>query len=155
MGKLSLDLGSKTGYCIINDNGEKISGRVTFKTSEKKQKKYFKFQEWLFSVFKEYNINKVFYEKVDFGLNTYSTQAHGAYVATIHTAVNTFMVSKNKKIEVKGYNVNTIKKKLTGRGNATKMGMIHYAEKWIGRTITDDNEADAIGVMVTALKDGK
>lgn len=157
--KLALDLGAKTGYCIITQDGKKISGCKKFKkkSKEKKQDRYYKFQSWLEDIISLYVVEKVFYEKVDFGLNVYATQAHGAYVATIHNAVNNInlKLKKSTKIEVYAYGVGTIKKKLTGRGNASKMGMIHYAEKWIGKTITDDNEADAIGVMVTALKDGK
>lgn len=151
---LALDLGANTGYCLRGADGSFLTGKVYFKSKGGKHKKYHKFSEWLKYFIEARAITSIYYERVDFGLNVYASQAHGAYVATIHNVVNSFNATNScYKIHVGSYGVAEIKKALTGMGNASKMGMIHYAEKFVDRKIEDDNIADAVGVMKTALND--
>lgn len=156
-GKLALDLGANLGYCIMKPDGSYISGseKIKKKKGENKKSKYFNFKKWLETVIEEFDIGKIFYERVDFSINTYASQAHGAYVSTIYTLVTELNEDLDEPIQIYAYGVGHVKKALTGHGNATKMGMIHYASKWMKKEITNDNEADAVGVMVAAIKHGK
>lgn len=151
---LTLDLGATTGYCLRRGDGSFLTGKVYFNAKKGKHRRYHKFSEWLQEMIESNNVQELYYERVDFGLNVYASQAHGAYVATIHNVVNKFNAGNPYyKLEVGSYGVSEIKKAHTGSGNASKMGMVHYAEKFVDRKIEDDNIADAIGVMKTALKD--
>lgn len=151
MNILALDLGVNLGYCILREGEGLLYGKVNLRT-KKKHDKYHKFSEWLKEVIEQYEIKVVFYERVDFSFHTYSAQAHGAFVGTIHNVCNYLKQVRGWNIFVDSFSVPEVKKGLTNMGNASKMGMIHYAEKYVDATIVDDNVADAIGVMKTGIK---
>ena len=136
--KLALDLGLKLGYCIRYNNGVYDYGVKYLKS---KDDKFNSFEKFLYEVNSKEKIDKIYYENVTFGYNTYATQSWGGLKAILLN-----FCDKNN-IYIEGFEVSTVKKKFTGHGNASKMGMVHYAEKWIGEEIKDDNEADAIAVM--------
>lgn len=149
--EISLDLGRHLGYCIRFDNGTYKTGCKDLAMPSGKGDKYayyINLNKFLLKCHHTELITKIYIELVTFSTNTYATQAHGAYKAEVGTFARTRM------IPVKEIPVSTVKKKLTGRGNASKAGMIHYAEKWLGISIFDDNEADAVGVMY-AGRNGK
>jgi Holliday junction resolvasome RuvABC endonuclease subunit len=54
-------------------------------------------------------------------------------------------------VPYQGAPVGTIKKFLTGQGNANKQAMIDAARK-LGFSPADDNEADAIAILLWAIK---
>jgi crossover junction endodeoxyribonuclease RuvC len=150
MAELALDLGTKMGFCIRTGYATFDCGVVNLgKKAKTKFDKYNNLDKWLVNTYNllkgENNpIDKIYYEKVDFSYHTYSAQAHGGFVSIIQ------LFCKKNNIECEGFSVSEIKKKLTGRGNASKMGMVYYAEKYVNGIITNDNTADAIGVMFTA-----
>lgn len=141
--EIAFDLGARLGFCIRTNNGTFISGckNLTQKKNDTKYKKLHLMNKMLDDLLHHFDIKAIYYEEVSFGTNTYATQAHGAYKGVI----NSF--AELNGIEIEAFQVPTIKKELTGRGNASKHGMINYAEKYVGYKVTDDNEADAIGVM--------
>lgn len=143
--EVAFDLGANMGYCIRYRNGNFQSGCIDLnkKTDETKYTKLNKFEDWLEHHHDLIHFKQIYYERVDFAQHTYAAQAHGA----LKGKLNGF--AEKNDIPIKGFAVSTIKKKLTGRGNATKQGMIMYAEQYVGKEIWDDNEADAIGVMKT------
>lgn len=151
MVELALDLGAHMGWCIRKKKDEFESGvlDMTKKKDESKYAKLNKIRKFLSDIHEEYTISKIYYERVDFGMHTYATQAHGAYKGVVH------QFAESNDIDIEGFAVPSIKKSLTGRGNASKQGMIYYAEKYVGKEITDDNEADAIGVMHTGRRGKK
>lgn len=143
--ELALDLGAKMGWCIRTNNGSFLSGCKSFtkKSGETRYSKLNKIRRWLDVIEDNFTISNIYYEEVNFSTNTYADQAHGAYKGNLH------QFAEINEIPIEGFAVPTIKKELTGRGNASKQGMIYYAEKYVGYEIMDDNEADAIGVMYT------
>lgn len=153
MSELALDLGIKMGYCIRTGFGKFEYGLVNLDAGSKRTKydKLKQLDDWLILISKTLEekgtpLGIVYYEKVDFSYHTYSTQAHGAYVGIVR------LFCQKKGIMCEGFSVSKIKKSLTGRGNASKMGMVYHAEKYVNETINNDNIADAIGVMYTARK---
>lgn len=142
---LALDLGARMGWCIRTNNGTYVSGCRDFtrKSDDTRYSKLNKIRRWLEQIHEHFPIANIYYEEVTFSTNTYADQAHGAYKGVLH------QFAEIHEIPIEGFPVPTVKKSLTGRGNASKQGMIYYAEKYVGKEITDDNEADAIGVMHT------
>lgn len=142
--ELSLDLGIKLGYCIRKDDGNYTHGVFKLKGGDRKYKSFkdaLKFFEEAFG-----KIDKIYFENVSFQSYTYSSHSWGGMKSIL------LAFCEEKKIDCMGFEVSTIKKEFTGKGNSSKMGMIHYAEKWMGKNISDDNEADAIAVMYTARR---
>lgn len=141
---VALDLGINYGYSILLKNKKVVSGNGTIKSSSKVKG----ILDLLNSLenFHGCKIKKIYYEKVTFGYNTYATQAHGKYVGALE------LFCSDRDIDCIGIEVPTVKKDLTGIGNASKMAMMHYANKYVIKDIKNDNEADAIGVLVAGLK---
>jgi Holliday junction resolvasome RuvABC endonuclease subunit len=53
-----------------------------------------------------------------------------------------------KELPYSGIPVGTIKKRATGKGNASKEEMVAAAKlKWPGEIIVDDNQADALWIL--------
>lgn len=139
MAELGLDLGQHFGWCIRTGQGEFQSGNERIGNGAKKTATVLK--EQIEIIVESFDVDKIYYEKVHFSTNTYATQAHGAYRSMVE------LVADEHNAEIEGIAVRTVKKSLTGRGNASKHGMMVYAEKYVGYKIEDDNEADAIGVL--------
>ena len=55
--------------------------------------------------------------------------------------------------QYRGYSPMTIKKFATGNGRADKKAMIAAAVKLTGKNVTDDNEADALCLLLLAKQD--
>lgn len=146
--ELALDLGIDLGYCIRMDSGKYHSGCMTLKNkNEDRYVALIKLEKFLEKLNKKERITQIYIEVVNFSTTTYATQAHGSYKGEVNKW------ALKRMIPVEELPVRTVKKRLTGKGNASKHGMIHYAEKWIGKEIYNHNEADAIGVMF-AGRDG-
>lgn len=141
MVELGLDLGAHFGWCLRLGQGEFMSGNERLGNEDSKVATVLKEQVEI--LVEAHRVKKIYYEEVNFQTNTYATQAHGSYKSMVE------LVADENDIPVKGIPVRTIKKSLTGRGNASKHGMQVYAEKYVGYEVSDDNEADAIGVLHT------
>jgi len=61
-------------------------------------------------------------------------------------------IAAAKKIEYVGIPASTLKKNMTGKGNASKEDMMKIAAKFLGRVCEDDNEGDAICMAMWAWK---
>jgi crossover junction endodeoxyribonuclease RuvC len=147
---LALDLGTTTGWAI--GGGRSItSGFVSFKSGryEGGGMRYLRFANWLRELRKNIGqIDAVYFEEVRRHVSTDSAHVYGGLLATL-----TAWCEENA-IPYQGMPVATIKKYITGKGNAKKDEVI-AAVKNRGHVVEDDNEADAIAILLLALEDGK
>jgi Holliday junction resolvasome RuvABC endonuclease subunit len=80
-------------------------------------------------------------------MSTAAAHAFGGYRAIL------WQVCQIQEIESVGVGVGEWKKHITGKGNAPKNDVIAAIKKR-GYPVTDDNEADAIGILLYALETG-
>lgn len=142
---LALDLGTNLGYCVEENGKITLSGCINLGNKEERVRNFINFLQ---DIYDSNNLELVYYEKVTFSTNTYADQFHGLMKGTLES------FCYERKITCHGIPVQTIKKVFTGKGNASKMAMVHYAELLTGSKIYNDNEADAIGVLYTGKKLG-
>ena len=145
---LALDLGTKTGWALripSNDPGERTvtSGTQDFKSGrfEGGGMRYLRFKKWL----EELNqlsegIDQIYFEEVRRHLGVDAAHAYGGFLAHLSAWC------EDKKIPYLGVPVGTIKKHITGKGNANKKAIIS-AIKELGFDPADDNEADALALL--------
>lgn len=144
---LSLDLGTKTGFCI-SDSGQIIkSGTKFFKSNRDRSLggRFVRFRDWLNYTLDSYKIEKIVYEQVYGHTGVEAAHIYGGFL--YHMAAICF----DKKIELESIGVCTIKKLISGNGRATKQEVINAVTS-LGFNPIDDNEADAIAIMCCFLK---
>lgn len=105
------------------------------------------FCEWMQYALQTYKPSVVVYEDVKRHMSTAAAHSFGGYRAIMN------LVCQGYKIETVGIGVKVIKMHITGNGNAPKNDMIAAIQNR-GYNVTDDNEADAIGALLTALETG-
>lgn len=143
MNILALDLGSATGWAIRDRNGLITSGRDKFSESGKTNgRKWMNFRTRLAGF---ENIDVVYYEDVKRHLSTLSAHAFGGFLAHLE------LWCEVRKIPLIGVGVGTVKKNFTGNGHANKEDMVAEAKKR-GYNPACDNQADAIAIMLLAIK---
>ncbi|MBY7649730.1 MAG: hypothetical protein C4617_04480 [Candidatus Liberibacter europaeus] len=145
MGVLALDLGSKMGFAVKRD-GQVFSGVVKFENGrfEGGGMRFLKFQNWLNSL---EGIKVVWFEEVRRHLGVDASHAYGGFLAVLASWC------EKQKIAYGGIPVQTIKKHITGKGNANKQLVISEVKK-LGFNPIDDNEADALALLDYCLKKG-
>jgi crossover junction endodeoxyribonuclease RuvC len=147
---LALDLGQKTGWAVRNTDGAIASGTVEFKPGrfEGGGMIYLRFRAWLQEVDETAGgICAVYFEEVRFHRGVTAAHAYAGYLAHLTAWAEMF------KIPYRGVPVGTIKRHVTGRGNADKDAVI-AAVRALGFDPVDDNEADALALLDWALKVG-
>jgi Holliday junction resolvasome RuvABC endonuclease subunit len=145
---LALDLGQKTGWAVRNTDGAIASGTVEFKPSrwEGGGMVYLRFRAWLQGVDGTAGaISAVYFEEVRSHRGVAAAHAYGGYLAHL-TAW-----AEAQQLPYAGVPVGTIKRHVTGRGNADKAAVI-AAVRRLGFDPKDDNEADALALLDWALK---
>ena len=145
---LALDLGTTTGWAIRGFDGLITSGTVSFKPGryDGGGMRYLRFTNWLTEVDRLSGpIEAIWYEEVRRHAGTDASHVYGGLMATL-TAW-----AELRGIPYSGVPVGTIKKFLTGQGNANKRAMIDAARQR-GFSPADDNEADAIAILLWAIK---
>jgi Holliday junction resolvasome RuvABC endonuclease subunit len=144
MNILALDLGTATGFAIWN-NGAITSGTKKLRHNKNASGlRFLDFRCWLIEMIKEHNIDEVFFERVYAHKGTCAAQCFGGFMYMLAT------VCEELSVKCSGISVGTIKKFMTGKGNATKEEMIAVA-KTHGFNPIDDNEADSVAILLTAL----
>jgi Holliday junction resolvasome RuvABC endonuclease subunit len=148
MNILALDLGTKTGFALL-DEGQLESGTVVFdvKRGESAGMRYIRFNRWLATVALHISgpprVGLIVYEAAH--------QRGGAateIAAGFTTRVQEFCAARG--IEHASVHTATLKKWTTGNGHAKKPEMIAaVSERW--KKVTDDDEADAIALLYHAL----
>ncbi|MGB4191885.1 MAG: hypothetical protein WBJ81_04990 [Rickettsiales bacterium] len=140
---LAVDLGTTTGWAIKNEYGI-TSGSMSFKPSrfEGGGMRYLHFQRWLSELPK---VNIVYFEEVRRHLGVDAAHAYGGFLGTLTAWC------EMKKIPYEGIPVGTIKRFITGKGNASKLEVIERI-KALGYRPIDDNEADALSLLHLAMQ---
>ena len=147
---MSLDLGTSTGWALRNEYGSIISGTAHFKPRrfEGGGMRYLRFKHWLTETKNVAGaINAVYFEEVRRHIGVDAAHAYGGFLAHLTAWC------EHHSIPYEGVPVGTIKKHATGKGNADKDAMI-AAMRGKGHSPEDDNEADALALLLWALDQG-
>ena len=146
MALLALDLGTACGFAIFKD-GKFISGTRKLGTyKEKFGARFHEFRTWLLNIIAKHNIEAVYFERVFGHKGVEAAHCYGGFLYMLAS------VCFQQNIPCKGLIVQAIKKFMTGKNNATKDEMIAAARQKRFNPETDD-EADAIAIMLLALKE--
>lgn len=143
---LSLDLGTATGWALSNKHGRIISGTAHFRPRrfEGGGMRYLRFERWLNETRDVCGgIDAVYFEEVRRHIGVDAAHAYGGFLASLTAWC------EDHGIPYEGVPVATIKKFITGKGNAGKEAVIE-AVKALGHFPEDDNEADAIAIFYCA-----
>ena len=129
---LALDLGTTTGWALRSHEGLITSGTASFRPGRYVGggMRYLRFTNWL----------------TELGRHAGTDAAHvyGGLMASLTSW------GELRGIPYEGVPVGTIKRHATGKGNAPKQAMIDAARAK-GFSPEDDNEADAIAILLWAL----
>ena len=144
---LALDLGSTTGWAIRNDRCRILHGTAEFRPTrfEGGGMRYLRFERWLDETRKiAGGIDAVYFEEV---------RRHVEPTPPISTAASSQASppgASSRASPTRASPVGTIKRFATGKGNADKQTMI-AAIRERGFEPADDNEADAIAILLWAI----
>lgn len=145
---LALDLGTTTGWALQAADGLITSGTVSFRPSryDGGGMRYLRFRGWLDQLTQDAGlITAIHFEEVRRHAGTDAAHVYGGLLATLTAWAET------AGIAYQGVPVSTIKRHATGKGNANKDAMM-AAARARGFSPTDDNEADAIAILLWALE---
>jgi hypothetical protein len=145
---LALDLGTNTGWALRGHDGLITSGTVCFKPRrfDGGGMRYLRFTNWLAELDRLSGpIAAIWFEEVRRHAGTDASHVYGGLMATL-TAW-----SELRGVPYAGVPVGTIKRHATGKGNAPKEAMIASARAR-GFSPADDNEADAIALLLWAIE---
>lgn len=143
---LSLDLGQHTGWALGKSEGECLaSGTILFRNKrfEGGGMVWLRFRSWLDKIahlVAPDAIGMIAFEEVRMHLGTDAAHAYGGYLAVLTSW------AELNKVPYKGVPVGTIKRHITGKGNANKQAVIEAVRK-LGFNPDDDNEADALSLL--------
>lgn len=143
--RLALDLGTQTGWCLLNKplrgGFSFVSGTESFKSDRYSGggMRYLKFRQWLDGVYAASPFDSVHFEEVRRHRGTDAAHVYGGLLGILTAWC------EEREIPYEGVPVGTIKRFWTGKGNAGKPEMLaECAER--GFKPQDDNEADAIAL---------
>jgi Holliday junction resolvasome RuvABC endonuclease subunit len=143
---LAIDPGTKCGYALY-DNGAIVSGvwDLRIKRNEGNGMRFIRLGNFLRETMP---VDICGFEEVMRHLSTDSAHVYGGITAVI------MAICETRKVPYVPVPVGTIKKHATGKGNANKEAMIEAAGRlYPGRTIADDNEADALCILSYLVKE--
>lgn len=143
---LTLDLGTKTGWALYRD-GLITSGTMDFKNNRFTSggMKFLRFCKFLTETKNLCDgIDAIYYEEVHRHLGTAAAHAYGGFMAHLTAWADSY------EILYDSVPVQTIKKHLTGKGNANKELMIKCVREK-GFNPEDDNEADALALLLYVM----
>ena len=141
---LALDLGTSCGFALVKD-GKFGSGTKKLRVNKRAfGSRFLDFRNWLLQMIALYGVQEIYFERVYGHSGTEAAHVYGGLMYTLAT------VCLEQNLKCVGLTVQTIKKFMTGKGNATKDEMI-AATKSRGFDPQTDDEADAIAIMLLAL----
>ena len=145
---LALDLGTTTGWAARNGRCRIVHGTAEFRPSrfEGGGMRYLRFGKWLEQTVEVTGgIDAVYYEAVGRHLGTDAGHVYGGLLATLTAWC------EEKGISYSGVPVGTWKRHACGKSNADKQAVID-AMRVRGFEPADDNEADAIAILLWAIE---
>ena len=148
---LTLDLGTKTGWAVRCKTGEIHSGIKIFKATrfEGGGMPFLKFKNWLDEMEASYEVfDLVYFEEVRRHIGTDAAHKYGGFIGQLTSWC------ESHHIPYQGIPVGTIKKHITGKGNASKQEVI-AAVRAKGFDPKDDNEADSLALLDLVLRNVK
>lgn len=140
---IALDLGTTTGWAIREAKGNITSGTASFKTArfEGGGMPFLRFKRWLTDLKVTLGaIDAIYFEEVRAHKGVDAAHKYGGFVAHLTSWC------EHHQIPYSGIPVGTIKKHITGKGNAPKESVI-MAVKNKGFAPIDDNEADSLALL--------
>ncbi|WP_375331663.1 crossover junction endodeoxyribonuclease RuvC [Candidatus Tisiphia endosymbiont of Temnostethus pusillus] len=140
---LALDLGTTLGWAIRDLTGRITFGTVTFKLKrfEGGGMPYLRFKQWLTELKNScIIIDAIYFEEVVQHKGVDAAHKYGGFLAHLTAWC------EHHQIPYQGVPVGTIKKYITGKGNASKQEVIK-AVKRKGFTTEDHNEADSLALL--------
>jgi hypothetical protein len=147
---LALDLGTATGWAMRLADGAVHSGTVSFRPSryDGGGMRYLRFRSWLDRLHGDSGgLGAVHFEEVRRHAATDAAHLYGGFLATLTAWC------EQRDIAYQGVPVGTIKRFIAGKGNADKAAVI-AAVRARGYRPADDNEADAIAILLWAIETG-
>ncbi len=142
MNILTLDLGTTTGWAIVQSGHVVKSGSESFRPRrfDGGGLRYLRFLQFLEDRRTHTaSIRAIFYEEVRRHMGVDAAHAYGGFLAVLTAWC------ENSQIAYEGIPVGRIKKHIAGKGNASKQQVIR-AVTALGHKPADDNEADAISI---------
>ncbi|MCK5920193.1 MAG: hypothetical protein KAG66_04590 [Methylococcales bacterium] len=140
---LCLDLGTKSGWALRSSDRLVSSGTAEFKHDRYQGggMRFLKFKQWLNQMLAAVDqIDAIYFEEVRRHLGVDAAHAYGGFLAHLTAWC------EQHGIAYEGVPVGTIKRHVTGKGNANKAKVIQ-AVRQLGYYPTDDNEADALALL--------
>jgi len=145
---LALDLGTTTGWALRDQAGSIAHGFVSFKPQrfEGGGMRFLRFKRWLTEIkaTTEHGIDAVYFEEVRRHLGVDAAHVYGGLMATLTSWC------EHHQIPYEGVPVGTIKRHISGKGNASKDDVIKAVCE-LGFAVSDDNEADALALLNLAI----
>ena len=152
---LALDLGTCTGWALQERSGRICSGSQPFRPQryEGGGMRFLRFQRWLTELSQASTsveqplIDQVVFEEVRRHAGVDAAHVYGGFFGQLSC------FCEHHRIPYQGVPVGTIKRHITGRGNASKAEVI-AAVRNLGHCPVDDNEADALALLHWAITAG-
>ena len=145
---LALDLGTTSGWALRDRTGRITSGSQSFKPQrfEGGGMRYLRFGRWISEIQTSVSeLQFLYFEEVRRHASTDAAHAYGGFLATLTAWC------EHHGVPYQGVPVGTIKKHVTGKGNASKDEMM-VAVRARGHAPADDDEADALALLLWALE---
>jgi Holliday junction resolvasome RuvABC endonuclease subunit len=140
---LTLDLGTQTGWALRSSDTLITSGTVAFRHDRYQGggMRFLRFKHWLDRMLVTVTrIEAIYFEEVRRHLGVDAAHAYGGFLAHLSAWC------EQHEIAYEGVPVGTIKRHVTGKGNAGKAKVIQ-AVRQRGHHPADDNEADALALL--------
>jgi len=144
---LALDLGTTTGWALRSSDGRIASGVLSLQPSryDGGGMRYLRFRNWLGQVRRDTGpIGAIHFEEVRRHAGTDAAHVYGGLLATLTSWC------EETGVPYQGVPVGTIKRFVTGKGNADKQAVM-AAVRQRGFSPADDNEADALAILLWAI----
>ena len=145
---LALDLGTTTGWALQTGDDFISSGTVSFNHTrfDGGGMRFLRFRRWLEQLDSDAGpIEAIYFEEVRRHVGTDAAHVYGGLLAVLTAWCEEHLVA------YQGVPVGTIKRFIAGKGNADKAAVIH-AVRQRGFAPVDDNEADAIAILLWAIE---
>ena len=145
---LALDLGTTTGWALRAPDSLITSGTVSFRPSrfDGGGMRYLRFRAWLDQLAADAGpISTIHFEEVRRHVGTDAAHLYGGFMATLTAWC------EQREIAYQGVPVGTIKRHVAAKGNADKAAVM-AAVRARGFSPADDNEADAIAILLWAIE---